>query len=75
MEDVLITEDKGVSMISDIDDTIKHSAIGSGAREIFKNTFIRELSDLTIKGVMEWYSKMAALGVQLHYVSNSPWQL
>ncbi|KIW63697.1 hypothetical protein PV04_08680 [Phialophora macrospora] len=75
VEDVIITDHDGVSLISDIDDTIKHSAIGNGAREIFKNTFIRELSDLTIKGVKEWYSRLADMGVKLHYVSNSPWQL
>jgi phosphatidate phosphatase APP1 len=74
-EKVHITEMEGVSLISDIDDTIKHSAIASGAREIFRNTFIRDLNDLTIQGVKEWYTKMAGLGVQLHYVSNSPWQL
>jgi phosphatidate phosphatase APP1 len=74
-EKVHITDSKGVSLISDIDDTIKHSAIASGAREIFRNTFIRDLKDLTIQGVKEWYTKMAGLGVQMHYVSNSPWQL
>lgn len=74
-EDVIITGSSGVSLISDIDDTIKHSAIASGAREIFKNTFIRELGDLTIHGVKEWYTKLSSLGVNLHYVSNSPWQL
>ena len=74
-EEVIITESQGISLISDIDDTIKHSAIAHGAREIFKNTFIRELHDLTIKGVKEWYSKLASMGVQIHYVSNSPWQL
>lgn len=73
--EVRITGPTGVSMISDIDDTIKHSGIGSGAREIFRNIFIRDLGDLTIEGVKEWYSKMADLGVKLHYVSNSPWQL
>lgn len=73
--EVRITEPTGVSMISDIDDTIKHSGIGSGAKEIFRNIFIRDLGDLTIEGVKEWYSKMADLGVKLHYVSNSPWQL
>jgi phosphatidate phosphatase APP1 len=73
--DVLIIEGRGVSLISDIDDTIKHSGIASGAREIFKNTFIRQLGDLTIQGVKEWYTKMASMGVKLHYVSNSPWQL
>ncbi|KAF2190707.1 hypothetical protein K469DRAFT_657234 [Zopfia rhizophila CBS 207.26] len=74
-EEIIITEPRGVSVISDIDDTIKHSAISSGAREIFRNAFIRELGDLTIDGVKEWYNKMAAMGVKFHYVSNSPWQL
>ena len=74
-EEVRITESKGISLISDIDDTIKHSAISSGAKEIFRNTFIRDLGDLTVLGVKEWYTKLSNLGVKLHYVSNSPWQL
>ncbi|KAK5100907.1 hypothetical protein LTR70_001056 [Exophiala xenobiotica] len=74
-EDVVVTDSKGISIVSDIDDTIKHSAIASGAKEIFKNTFIRDLDELTVPGVKEWYSKMASMGVKLHYVSNSPWQL
>ncbi|MCJ1430393.1 hypothetical protein MMC29_008311 [Sticta canariensis] len=74
-EEVRITGPTGVSVISDIDDTIKHSAISSGAKEIFRNTFIRDLGDLHIEGVQEWYSKMADLGAKFHYVSNSPWQL
>ncbi|CAF9925991.1 hypothetical protein IMSHALPRED_006840 [Imshaugia aleurites] len=73
--EIHISEPTGVSMISDIDDTIKHSGIGSGAREIFRNAFIRDLGDLMIDGVKEWYSTMADLGVKFHYVSNSPWQL
>jgi phosphatidate phosphatase APP1 len=74
-EAVHITEAKGISLISDIDDIIKHSAIANGAKEIFTNTFIRELQDLTIQGVKEWYTKLYSLGVKLHYVSNSPWQI
>lgn len=74
-EEVIVTEQRGVSVISDIDDTIKHSAISSGAREIFRNTFIRELRDLHIEGVQGWYNRMADLGAKFHYVSNSPWQL
>ncbi len=57
-EEVKITEPQGVSVITDVDDTVKHSSIGSGAREIFRNAFIRDLSDLTIDGVREWYSTM-----------------
>lgn len=74
-EEVHITDSEGVSVISDIDDTIKHSGISNGAREIFRNAFIRDLGDLTIEGVKEWYTTMADMGVQFHYVSNSPWQL
>jgi phosphatidate phosphatase APP1 len=62
-------------LISDIDDIIKHSAIASGAKEVFTNTFMRELQDLTIQGVKGWYTKLHSLVVKLHYVSNSPWQL
>ncbi|KAL8714382.1 MAG: hypothetical protein Q9220_001715 [cf. Caloplaca sp. 1 TL-2023] len=74
-EEIHITEPHGVSLISDVDDTIKHSAIGAGAREVFRNVFIRDLGDLKIDGVKEWYTKMASMGVNLHYVSNMPWQL
>ena len=74
-EEVRVTEPRGVSVISDIDDTIKHSSVSSGAKEIFRNTFIRDLGDLTIDGVQEWYTQMSEKGVQMHYVSNSPWQL
>jgi phosphatidate phosphatase APP1 len=74
-EEVKITEPKGVSLISDVDDTIKHSSIGGGAREIFRNAFIRDFGDLTIDGVKEWYNTMYDMGVGVHYVSNSPWQL
>ncbi|RDW83342.1 actin patch protein 1 [Coleophoma crateriformis] len=74
-EEVKITEMKGVSLISDVDDTIKHTSIGSGARETFRNAFIRDLKDLTIDGVKEWYNTMYDMGVGIHYVSNAPWQL
>ena len=73
--DVIITDPKGISLVSDIDDTIKHSAIGGGAKEIFRNAFVRDLSELTIDGVRGWYKRMAEMGVKLHYVSNSPWQM
>lgn len=70
-----IIEPVGLSLISDIDDTVKHSAIASGAKEMFRNTFVRELADLTVKGVSEWYTAVAKRGVEMHYVSNAPWQL
>ncbi|CAK7568441.1 MAG: hypothetical protein SEPTF4163_006431 [Sporothrix epigloea] len=70
-----LVEDRGVSLISDIDDTIKASNISQGTREIFRNTFVRELGEMTVEGAREWYNSLHKLGVQFHYCSNSPWQL
>ncbi|KAJ5638608.1 hypothetical protein N7528_000998 [Penicillium herquei] len=70
-----IIEPVGISLISDIDDTVKHSAIASGAKEMFRNTFVRELAELKVDGVSEWYTQVAKRGVEMHYVSNAPWQL
>ncbi|KAL2156567.1 hypothetical protein VTH82DRAFT_1312 [Thermothelomyces myriococcoides] len=70
-----VTGQKGISLISDIDDTIKQSNISMGAREIFRNALVRDLAELTVDGVHEWYNKMHDMGVKLHYCSNSPWQL
>lgn len=75
IQEIKLTEPTGISLISDVDDTIKRSNISAGAREIFRNTFVRELADLTVDGVKEWYDEMHKLGVNIHYCSNSPWQL
>ncbi|RYO76375.1 hypothetical protein DL763_010524 [Monosporascus cannonballus] len=74
-EPIQIIEPKGVSLISDIDDTIKHSNILMGAKEIFRNTFIRDLDGMTVDGVRDWYNTLHDMGVKIHYCSNSPWQL
>ncbi|KAI1306657.1 hypothetical protein F5Y03DRAFT_136827 [Xylaria venustula] len=74
-ETIQVIEPRGVSLISDIDDTIKRSNISLGAKEIFRNTFVRELKDLTIDGVQDWYNNLHNMGVKIHYCSNSPWQL
>lgn len=75
IQEINITEPYGVSLISDVDDTVKKSNISLGAREIFRNTFLRDLNDLTVEGVKDWYGQMHQLGVSIHYCSNSPWQL
>jgi phosphatidate phosphatase APP1 len=72
--EVKFVSDTGVSVISDIDDTVKNTAILSGARELFRNTFVRDLGSMAIEGVKEWYEKMIRMGAQVHYVSNSPYQ-
>jgi phosphatidate phosphatase APP1 len=73
-QEVKFIPEHGISLISDIDDTVKHTSILSGARELFRNTFVRELHTMSIEGVREWYTSLTNLGVQIHYVSNSPYQ-
>ncbi|KAF3936217.1 hypothetical protein ABW19_dt0204651 [Dactylella cylindrospora] len=74
-EEIRMLESHGVSLISDIDDTIKDSAVTAGVREMARNVFIRDYNTLTIPGITELYNTLAFLDVPIHYVSNSPWQL
>jgi hypothetical protein len=55
-------------VVSDIDDTIKFSDIIGGARATFKNVFVRDLNEIIIPGMGEWYSEMWRRGVRFHYV-------
>lgn len=73
--DIRIMNDAGVSVISDVDDTVKHTNIVSGMREAFRNAFVRDLNTLEITGVRQWYNAMTKMGCTLHYVSNAPYQL
>ena len=63
---------RGVSVVSDIDDTVKDSAVGD-RRELLNNTFIREFR--LVDGMADAYRTWAAAGAEFHYVSSSPWQL
>ncbi|KAL4806742.1 hypothetical protein BDV18DRAFT_168363 [Aspergillus unguis] len=72
---VLASEDLSAVKPVEIIESTGHSAIASGAKEMCRNIFARELSDLTVEGVPEWYNSLAKVGVDIHYVSNSPWQL
>ena len=63
----------GVSVVSDIDDTIKISQVLE-ARELAANTFVRAFR--AVPGMASLYRQWAAEGdVVFHYVSGSPWQL
>ena len=62
----------GVSVISDIDDTIKVTNV-TDQKALLRNTFLREYQ--AVPGMAGPYRKMSDDGVQFHYVSNSPWQL
>jgi len=62
----------GISVISDIDDTIKISEVTDKKRLIL-NTFFRPFR--AAPGMAEVYQEWARKGVQFHFVSCSPYQL
>lgn len=68
-----LIEPRGLSVISDIDDTIKISEV-TDRRKLMANTFLREFQPVAgmPKLYQEWEEK---LGARFHYVSASPWQL
>ncbi|BEI88420.1 uncharacterized protein CcaverHIS019_0111380 [Cutaneotrichosporon cavernicola] len=66
----------GIRVISDLDDTVKHSDILSGPREVFRNVFCRRLEDIAVPGMSELYQTLTKEGMSsLHFVSNSPFEL
>ena len=68
----LVLPATGVSVISDIDDTIKISdVLNHGA--LVRRTFLQPFE--AVSGMAEVYRAWAANGAQFHYVSASPWQL
>ncbi|ORZ20920.1 hypothetical protein BCR41DRAFT_369521 [Lobosporangium transversale] len=68
-----LIDPEGVSVISDIDDTIKETNIAAGAKIVLQNTFLNEMQD--VPGMANVYKEWWKQGVAIHYVSNSPWQL
>ncbi|CAG8725771.1 2306_t:CDS:2 [Gigaspora margarita] len=63
----------GISIISDIDDTIKHTGVNSGPRAALSSTFLYDQKE--VSGMAEVYKEWYDQGASIHYVSNSPWQL
>jgi phosphatidate phosphatase APP1 len=62
----------GLSVISDIDDTIKITEVANKAK-LLENTFFREFR--AVEGLAKVYRRWNAAGAKFHYVSASPWQL
>lgn len=69
---ICLLQQKGVSVISDIDDTVKVSSVGD-RRELLNNTFLRDFE--CVEGMASTYRRWASQGASFHYVSSSPWQL
>lgn len=65
----------GVSVITDVDDTIKKTGVTGPKREMLQNVLLKSFDQVCIDGTSEWYRKMNDAGAAFHYVSNSPWQL
>src|SRR5690606_3062614 len=61
--------DEGVSVISDIDDTIKITGVHD-EKELLANTFLRPWK--AVPGMAAAYRRWADQGVAFHYVSASP---
>lgn len=66
-------ETEGLSVISDIDDTIKITEVRDKSATL-RNTFLREFQP--VPGMAEFYQSLArSNGAAFHYISASPWQL
>jgi len=62
----------GISVISDIDDTIKVTAVAD-RKALLANTFLYEFK--AVPGMADVYRRWRSAGAHFHYVSASPWQL
>jgi phosphatidate phosphatase APP1 len=69
---VHLVDDTGLSVISDIDDTVKITNVAD-KRELLRNTLLRDFAP--VAGMPEVYRRWQESGVAFHYVSSSPWQL
>jgi len=66
-------DETGLSVISDIDDTIKITEVRD-RHAMLRNTFLREFEP--VPGMAEFYHSLARSNhAQFHYISASPWQL
>jgi phosphatidate phosphatase APP1 len=68
---LLVSRD-GISIISDIDDTVKITEV-TDRGQLLKNTLLRPFR--AVEGMSELYRDWESRGWAFHYVSNSPWQL
>jgi len=63
---------RGLSVVSDVDDTIKVSEV-LDRRRLLARTFVEEFE--AVAGMPELYQRLEKEGAVFYYVSASPWQL
>ncbi len=66
-----LIEPEGVSVISDIDDTVKITELPAGSRVVIENTFFKEFE--AAPDMAERYAEWD--NAAFHYVTGAPWQL
>jgi hypothetical protein len=67
-----ISRPGGIRIVSDLDDTVKHTDILSGPREVFRNVFCRDLNDSCVPGINGLYTELHRIGLSgLHFVVSS----
>jgi phosphatidate phosphatase APP1 len=69
---VFLAGASGISVVSDIDDTIKLTEVTSRSR-MLSRTFLEDFAP--IHGMAKVYQHWAQQGGLFHYVSSSPWQI
>lgn len=69
---VRLVAPRGISVISDIDDTVKISKVGD-RRSLLEQTFLLDFA--AASGMADLYRKWSNDDATFHYVSSSPWQL
>ena len=70
--EVKLVAPAGLSVVSDIDDTVKISNVTDHKR-LLESTFLLDFA--AAPGMLERYTEWAAQGASFHFVSSSPWQL
>ena len=68
---IQLVEPYGLSVISDIDDTIKITELPGGNDVVIRNTFFKEFTPAP--GMSDMYNEWDQ--ATFHYVSGAPWQL
>lgn len=70
--ELLVLRREGVSVISDVDDTIKVSNVRD-TKALLRNTFLKDYEP--VAGMPGLYRALAEKGAAFHYVTAAPWQL
>ncbi|NDC64759.1 MAG: hypothetical protein EBZ59_12450, partial [Planctomycetia bacterium] len=63
---------EGVSIICDIDDTVKSTGVRS-RRALWESTFFKPFS--VVPGMADMLARLGGGGLPVHYVSSTPWHL